>query len=84
MNFKEISIKWKLMTICILLVAIPTIIIGALGYNASKAENIRAKFLESWIPERVGVKRAITSGGVPGELVDPFKKLWNEVVGYLA
>ena len=52
--------------------------------NASKAENIRAEFLDSWIPERVGVKRAITSGGVPGELVDPFKNLWNEVVRYLA
>jgi len=52
--------------------------------NASNAENIRAEFLDSWIPERVGVKRAITSGGVPSELVDPFKKLWNEIVGYLA
>ena len=51
--------------------------------KASQAENIHAEFLESWIPERVGVKRAITSGGVPRELVDPFKNLWKEVVGYL-
>ena len=51
--------------------------------EASQAQNIRAKFLDSWIPERVGVKRAITSGGVPAELVKPFKELWDEVVGYL-
>jgi len=52
--------------------------------QAATSQNIRAEFLKSWIPERVGVKRAITSGGVPKELVDPFKGLWNEVVGYLA
>jgi chromosome partitioning protein len=50
---------------------------------ATKSQNIRAKFLESWIPERVGVKRAITTGGVPRELVNPFQNLWNEVVQYL-
>lgn len=52
--------------------------------QASEAEKIRAKFFESWIPDRVGVKRAITSGGVPAELVDPFKNLWREVMEYLA
>ena len=51
--------------------------------EASQAQNIRAEFLDSWIPERVGVKRAITSGGVPAELVNPFKELWGEIVGYL-
>ena len=51
--------------------------------EAAKQENIDARFLNAWIPERVGVKRAITSGGVPQELVDPFKILWNEIVGYL-
>jgi hypothetical protein len=50
---------------------------------ASKTEKIQAEFLESWIPERVGVKRAIASGGVPAELVEPFKNLWTEVVGYI-
>ena len=51
--------------------------------RAADSQNIRAEFLKSWIPERVGVKRAITSGGVPQELVDPFKRLWEEVVEYL-
>ena len=52
--------------------------------EAARSQNIKAEFLDSWIPERVGVKRAITSGGVPGNLVDPFKTLWDEVVGYLS
>jgi len=52
--------------------------------KAAKAQKIDATFFESWIPERVGVKRAITSGGVPGELVDPFKQLWAEVIKYIA
>jgi chromosome partitioning protein len=51
--------------------------------NAAHSQNIRAEFMKSWIPERVGVKRAITSGGVPQELVDPFKTLWKEIVEYL-
>jgi len=51
--------------------------------NAAKSQNIKAEFFEAWIPERVGVKRAITTGGIPTELVDPFKRLWNEIVGYL-
>ncbi|MFI5397689.1 MAG: ParA family protein [Candidatus Binatia bacterium] len=50
---------------------------------AAKSQKIQAKFFDSWIPERVGVKRAITAGGVPGELVEPFKKLWQETVAYL-
>ena len=52
--------------------------------SAAQSQHIRADFMNSWIPERVGVKRAITSGGVPRELIDPFKKLWKEVVEYLA
>lgn len=52
--------------------------------NAAQTQSIRAAFLNSWIPERVAIKRAITSGGVPRELVEPFKSLWAEVVGYLA
>ena len=51
--------------------------------DAARQENIDATFLNSWIPERVGVKRAITAGGVPAELVDPFKNLWNEIVEYV-
>ncbi len=52
--------------------------------QTANSQNIEAKFLEAWIPERVGVKRAITSGGVPAELVNPFKVLWNEIVEYLS
>ena len=52
-------------------------------HEAKEREKIDAKFLSTWIPERVGVKRAITSGGVPRELVDPFKDLWKEIVGYM-
>ena len=51
--------------------------------QTANSQNIETKFLEAWIPERVGVKRAITSGGVPAELVDPFKALWNEIVEYI-
>lgn len=51
--------------------------------NASKSQNIQAKFFKTWIPDRVGVKRAIVSGGVPSDLVSPFKNLWQEVVNYL-
>lgn len=51
--------------------------------QTAHSQNIEAKFLEAWIPERVGVKRAITSGGVPPELVNPFKVLWGEVMEYI-
>lgn len=51
--------------------------------DAAKKQNIQAKFFNTWIPERVGVKRAITSGGVPSDLVQPFKDLWKEAVEYL-
>lgn len=50
---------------------------------ASDRQLIEAKFLKSWIPERTGVKRAITSGGVPGDLVEPFKALWSEALDYV-
>lgn len=52
--------------------------------DAAKRQNIEARFLKSWIPERVGVKRAITGGGVPADLVDPFKRLWGEVLDSIA
>lgn len=50
---------------------------------AAKAQKINAKFFDSWIPERVGIKRAITGGGVPWDLVNPFKDLWTEIIGFL-
>jgi chromosome partitioning protein len=51
--------------------------------KAAKAQQIRAKFLDAWIPDRAAIKRAITGGGVPFDLVDPFKNLWIETVEYL-
>jgi len=51
--------------------------------NAAAQQNINAKFLKSWIPDRTGIKRAIKEGAVPSDLVEPFKNLWKEVVSYL-
>jgi len=51
--------------------------------QAAEQQQVQAKFFKSWIPERVGVKRAITSGGVPADLVDPFKRLWKEAVDWI-
>ena len=51
--------------------------------KARASGNIDAQFLKSWIPLRVGVKRAVTSGGVPPGLVDPFRRLWEEVTEYV-
>ena len=51
--------------------------------QAAESQDIKAKFFESWIPDRVGVKRAIRDRGVPPELRDPFQKLWQEVMEYM-
>ncbi|MCX7045481.1 MAG: ParA family protein [Candidatus Sumerlaeota bacterium] len=51
--------------------------------EASKNQNIEARYFKSYIRERVGIKRAITGGGVPIEVVDDFKNLWRECVEYL-
>ncbi len=51
--------------------------------QAAEQQQVQAKFFRSWIPERVGVKRAITSGGVPTELVSPFKALWKEAIDWI-
>lgn len=50
--------------------------------EAQQSQAVQARFFESWIPERVGVKRAITGGGVPSDLVQPFKSLWTEMMAY--
>jgi len=46
-------------------------------------QRIRTKFFKSFIRERVGIKRAITGGGVPRDLVDDFKNLWQECVEFI-
>lgn len=51
--------------------------------QAAKSQQIQANFFDAWIPDRVAIKRAITGGGVPVEMVNPFKNLWNEIIRYL-
>ena len=43
---------------------------------------IDVRFMESYIPERVGLRRAF-SNGVSPELIDPLEQLWIEVARYL-
>jgi chromosome partitioning protein len=58
--------------------------IGQICSNASKNQGIRATFLDdAWVRERVGIKRAITGGGVPTDLVPDFQRLWNACMGVL-
>jgi len=52
--------------------------------RASKEHGVRAAFFEdAWVRERVGIKRAITGGGVPPDLVKDFQGLWEACVGVL-
>jgi len=46
--------------------------------DAAASQRIDARFLKSYVRERVGIKRAITGGGVPSDMVDDFKNLWRE------
>ncbi len=51
--------------------------------EAVQKQRIEARFFKSYVRERVGIKRAITGGGVPGDLVPDFQSLWRECVAYL-
>lgn len=51
--------------------------------EVAKKSGIEARFLDAWVRERVGIKRAITGGGVPPDLVDDFENLWNECVEFI-
>jgi len=51
--------------------------------EAAKEQKINARFFNSYIRERVGIKRAITGGGVPADLIDDFQNLWKESIGFL-
>jgi chromosome partitioning protein len=52
--------------------------------RTSVAQGIRATFFsDAWVRERVGIKRAITGGGVPPELVKDFQGLWQACLGVL-
>jgi chromosome partitioning protein len=52
--------------------------------RASKDHGIRAAFFnDAWVRERVGIKRAITGGGVPLDLVPDFQRLWDACLGVM-
>jgi chromosome partitioning protein len=51
--------------------------------TTAKQANVNATFLNAWIRDRVGIKRAIVGNGVPAELVRDFENLWRECVGYI-
>jgi len=51
--------------------------------EAADGQGINAKFFDTWIPDRAGIKRAITGGGVPADLTTPFKNLWSESMDFL-
>lgn len=50
---------------------------------AANHNGLKVKTFETRIPERVGIKRAITANGVPDDLVIPFKNLWTEIIHYI-
>jgi len=51
--------------------------------RAAKNSGIRVRCLDAPIYDRVAIKRAVTTGGVPTAFVDDFKQLWNGITGYL-
>lgn len=51
--------------------------------QVSRTSGIEARFMRSWVRDRVGIKRAITGGGVPTELITDFEKLWTESVEFM-
>ena len=51
--------------------------------NSALNQKLIVKPFQTKIPERVNIKRAVTGGGVPSELIDPFKKLWNEITSFI-
>lgn len=46
-------------------------------------QKIDARFFQAFIRERVGIKRAVTGGGVPADFAQDFQALWRECVDYL-
>jgi len=51
--------------------------------ETAQQQRINARFFSSYIRERVAIKRAITGGGVPPELISDFQNLWKESVAFL-
>jgi len=53
MKLSHLSIKWKLMGICVLLVTIPVVILGELSYKSSEKEIYVS--VEQKLKEQVGM-----------------------------
>jgi ATPases involved in chromosome partitioning len=51
--------------------------------QAAKQAGIKVKCLEAPIYDRVAIKRAVTTGGVPAAFVPDFKRLWDEITSFL-
>jgi hypothetical protein len=51
--------------------------------QAAKQADINVKCLDAPIYDRVAIKRAVTTGGVPIPFVPDFKKLWDEITSFL-
>jgi len=51
--------------------------------EVSSSQDLHVKFFDAWIPERVGIKRSMTSRAVPAEMVEQLHLLWNEIVEYV-
>jgi chromosome partitioning protein len=49
----------------------------------SKKSGIKIRSFESPIYDRVKIKRAVTTGGVPAEFVNDFKLLWNNIERFI-
>jgi chromosome partitioning protein len=51
--------------------------------QASKQAGLQVKCLDAPIYDRVAIKRAVTTGGVPAAFVPDFKRLWEEITSFL-
>jgi len=51
--------------------------------QASRKSGVNVKCLDTPIYDRVAIKRAVISGGVPDQFVNDFKSLWNEKTDFI-
>lgn len=51
--------------------------------QASKNIGVNVRCFDTPIYERASLKRAVTTGGVPTELVSDFKQLWNNITEFV-
>ena len=51
--------------------------------QAASRAGLNVKCLDAPIYDRVAIKRAVTSGGVPAEFVSDFKNLWKGITDFL-